>query len=238
MRKLFGVILAILLIGVATFGFGTIPVLAADLELTPDTGNSTIIVIGTGFTSFITEERGAIYWDSDLQLVTFPSRIYGRSGGEGQYSYYFEAMITVPADAEPGVHTITAEFDNHDGTGESASAQFTVIEASGPQGLKGDKGDKGDTGSVGPQGSRGATGPSGSRGAAGDQGAPGIQGAQGAPGPKGDIGSQGPMGIQGEQGPAGPVNNTGLVLGVVAVVISLSTLVIIFLGKTKKWIMG
>ncbi|MBU2608511.1 MAG: GNAT family N-acetyltransferase, partial [Chloroflexi bacterium] len=95
-------------------------------------------------------------------------------------SGYFSAIITVPADAKPGPHTITVK----DNLNNVATATFTVGNITGPEGPRGPQGEKGAQGQVGPQGRTGQ----------GIPGSPGEQGPAGEPGPPGRVGPPGPPG--------------------------------------------
>jgi len=82
----------------------------------------------------------------------------------------------------------------------------------GPAGEQGPKGDAGAMGDTGAQGNAGAKGDTGTKGDTGAQGATGDTGAQGPTGPagaKGDTGSQGPKGDTGLQGAIGATGAKG-----------------------------
>jgi Collagen triple helix repeat (20 copies) len=215
MRKLIRIAAAVLLIGILVFGFGVIPAQAATLSLSPEIGFSAITIYGTGFYGTVT-----IKWDGE-EIPTVPAVIYASQAP-------FTAIISVPTQTEPGIHTVTATSAGTPTAGApgtiSASARFEVINMTGPQGTPGIQGP------VGPAGSSG-------EGSIGPQGPAGPPGPQGVVGPKGDTGAQGIQGPKGDQGPAGPVGTAGTVLGIVAIVISLGTLLLILSGKVKNWIM-
>ena len=213
MRKLIRIAAAVLLIGILVFGFGVIPAQAATLTLSPESGFSSITIYGTGFYGTVT-----VKWDGE-EIPTVPAVIYASQAP-------FTAIISVPTQTEPGIHVISVTGSSVAGAAGtvSASARFEVINMTGPQGTPGIQGP------VGPAGSsaQGLTGP---------QGPAGPPGPQGVAGPKGDTGAQGIQGPKGDQGPAGPVGTAGTVLGIVAIVISLGTLLLILSGKVKNWIM-
>jgi hypothetical protein len=134
------------------------------ITLSPRAGFSAITVSGTGFYG------GEIYilWDGE-RIPTVPAPLYPLDTGEG----LFTAIISVPTQAEPGGHTVTAE----DERGTIANATFTVIDMTGPEGPPGPEGPAGPAGSIGPQGPAGEPGP------VGEPGPPGETGPPGEPGP-------------------------------------------------------
>jgi len=131
------------------------------ITLTPDSGISAITIAGTGFYG----GEITIYWDDDA-IPTVPSPLYSYDTKEGR----FTAIISVPTQTEPGEHDVTAE-DQED---YAASAIFTVIDVTGPQGTPG---------TVGERGPQGLPGEPGSDGEPGAQGLPGETGPSGEPGP-------------------------------------------------------
>ena len=128
---------------------------AADIVLTPDTGFSSFTVSGTGFG---VESTVTITWDG-IPMTTFPDTQVGGSS--------FTTIVDVPDSAVPGVYTVFAT----DGSGNSDSEVFTVIDTTGPEGPQGPQGPQGDEGISGSQG------PAGDNGAAGRYGSPGADGA-------------------------------------------------------------
>jgi len=145
-----------------------------NIALVPSSGFASTIIVGSGFSnnSIVT-----VTWDGSL-IPSVPSSIVADATGD------FTAIISVPTQFAPGIHTVNAT----DGSGNWAAAVFTVANVTGPQGPKGDKGDTG------------------------TQGPAGLQGPQGLKGDKGDTGLQGPTGPQGPQGPAGSSGDPLLVL--------------------------
>lgn len=119
----------------------------ASLSLTPDNGFASTTVVGSGFPP---NSKITITWDN-MEIPTLPNPLITDSYGN------FTAIISVPTQAEPEVHTVKAT----DELGNWASATFTVIDMTGPQGPQGQKGDKGDTGPQGPQGESGLQAPLG-----------------------------------------------------------------------------
>jgi len=126
------------------------------ITLTPAAGFASATVVGSGFSN---NSRIAITWDGST-IPSIPNPLATNSTGN------FAAMISVPTQTAPGVHTVNAT----DEAGNWATAIFTVVDMSGqqgpaglqgPQGLKGDKGDTGLQGPTGPQGPQGPAGSSG-----------------------------------------------------------------------------
>ena len=139
------------------------------LLLVPDTGFASTTVVGADFepTSTVT-----ITWDGTL-IPTVPSTVVVDSDGS------FTAIISVPTQAEPGIHTINAT----DEAGNSAEGTFTVLDMTGPTGATGPAGVDGATGATGPAGPAGVDGATGATGPAGPAGATGATGETGAAAP-------------------------------------------------------
>jgi len=150
-----------------------------EIYLDPESGFSTITITGKGFVGFI-----QVYWDDNLDendaLPTVPYNVLPESP-QG----WFSAIISVPTQAEPGEHTVTVK----DKYNNEASATFTVIDMTGPQGIPGIRGLPGERG---PAGAQGPPGPQASRGIAGPEGPPGEPGPAGKQGPPGEPGKPGP----------------------------------------------
>jgi hypothetical protein len=151
-----------------------------NIVLSPYTGFASTTMIGSGFSN---NSRVTIAWDGTT-VPSVPSAVITDTTGS------FAALISVPTQTAPGVHTINAT----DESGNWATATFTVVDMTGPQGPKGDTGAQGPTGLQGQQGPKGDTG---------------LQGSTGPQGPKGDTG---PQGSQGDTGPQGPPGENQLVL--------------------------
>jgi hypothetical protein len=121
-----------------------IPPSVSSIVLTPAMGFASAIVAGSGFSSNSTV---AITWDGTT-IPSVPSAVSTDATGS------FTALVSVPTQTAPGTHTVSAT----DGSGNSATATFTVVNMTGPQGPaglqgpQGPKGDKGDTGLQGPAG--------------------------------------------------------------------------------------
>lgn len=111
---------------------------ASMLNLTPDTGFSSATVVGSGFA---TNSRVTLTWD-DIVIPTVPSPLITDSDGS------FTAIISIPTQNEHGTHIVEAT----DKFGNWANAMFTVIDMTGPQGLKGDIGPEGSPGKDAPLG--------------------------------------------------------------------------------------
>ncbi len=152
---------------------------APRITLSPTSGFSTVTVSGTGFFG----GQITIYWDGD-PIPTVPSPLYGYDTQAGG----FTAIITVPAQTTPGEHDVGAIDQER----TAASATFTVIDMTGPQGLPGERGPAGEPGSSGPPGK------------------PGPTGELGPPGPPGETGSPG------EAGPGGGISIVAIILALIA----------------------
>ena len=159
---------------------------SASIDLYPQRGFSTVTVSGTEFYG----GEVSIYWDG-TQVPTVPVVVYPEY--DVRKVTVFTAIISVLTQDEPGEHTIEAR----DEEGGRASAEFIVIDMTGPQGLKGDRGPEGDTGSAGPAGE---------------------QGPAGEPGPTGEPGEPGP---QGETGPGAGMSIIAVILALAAIVLAI-----------------
>jgi hypothetical protein len=202
--------LPLLIILTLVLGFPFMVLAAPAVFLSPSTGFAAVTVSGTGFPlGTIT-----IYWDGAV-VPTVPAVVSVFDSTAGT----FTAIITVPTQTTPGTHTVTASYiPAGSNIRASASANFMVIDMRGPQGSPGNDGIPGQQGQPGGAGAPGPAGP------LGPTGSPGPQGLQGPPGP---------AGIQGQQGEEG-----GVVISIVAILLSLVTLGLSFLGRIKKWILG
>jgi hypothetical protein len=171
------------------------------ITLSPESGFSAVTVVGRGFQG----GEISIYWDTE-QIPTVPSPLYGY---ETQFGG-FTAIISVPTQTEPGEYEIIAM----DQEGADASAMFTVIDMTGPEGLPGEPGPAGESGSSGGSGS---------------------QGPPGEPGPPGPSGQMGPPGETGPPGEPGPAAGG---VSIVAIILALVALGFAILGRVKKWVIG
>jgi len=126
------------------------------VALMPSTGFASTTVSGSGFSG---NSSVTITWDG-ITIPSIPNPTTTDATGS------FVAMISIPTQTAPGTHTVNAT----DESGNWATATFTVVDMTGPQGstgLQGQQGPKGDTGlqgSTGPQGPKGDTGPQGPTG--------------------------------------------------------------------------
>jgi hypothetical protein len=144
--------------------FTQIAAAAPTISLSPTSGFSSIMVTGSGFSPSSTI---TIYWDGvAMPNISIPSPLITNILGE------FTAIVNVLNQTSPGFYNITAR----DSLSGQASAQFYVVNMTGPEGPIGD------------------TGPQGPEGATGEKGDTGLQGIQGE---KGEIGDQGPPGQMG-----------------------------------------
>jgi hypothetical protein len=139
------------------------------ITLVPDTGFASTSIVGSGFSC---GSRINITWDGEL-IPALPNPLTVTCDS-------FTAIISVPTQTEPGPHIVNAT----DEEGNSAVANFTVVDMTGPQGPQGDTGPAGATGPQGDTGPAGATGPQGDTGPAG---------ATGPQGPQGETESQGEL---------------------------------------------
>ncbi len=171
----------------------------ARITLTPESGFSATTVSGIGFYG----GEITIYWDGE-PIPTVPSPLYPYDALDGS----FTAIISVPTQAEPGEHTVTARNEEN----YRDSATFELIDITGPQGPPGEPGLPGERGPAGMQGSHGSPGE------------PGLPGKEGPPGPPGEPGPQG------ESAPA--------VLCIMALLVALIALGLVILGRLKKWVIG
>ena len=182
-----------------------------EIYLDPESGFSTITITGKGFVGYI-----KVYWDDNLDeednLPTIPYNVLPES-----HLGWFSAIISVPTQAEPGKHTVTIK-DNFD---HEASATFTVIDMTGPQG------------SIGPQGVRGERGLQGLQGVPGPRGPLGPAGPTGPPGGQGLPGEQGLPGMPGESGPSQGL--LPLFLSLVAVILAIIALRLVMQQSKAKY---
>lgn len=162
---------------------------AQSISLSPTSGFSTITITGSGFMG--SGYPVTIAWDTADNVI--PAVVYY---GEVDFTAY----ITVPTQTEPGEHLVIADDGIY-----SASATFTVIDMTGPQG------------------SQGVQGLAGPQGIAGNDGIPGPMGVQGPQGPQGSAGPEGPPGI--------PGTSTAGVAGVVVALVALGLTVLRMITK-------
>jgi hypothetical protein len=114
------------------------------ISLAPSAGFASTTVVGSRFSN---NSRITITWDGTT-TPSIPNLVTTDAAGS------FTALISVPTQTTPGTHTVNAT----DGSGNWATAMFTVVNMTGPQGpagLQGQQGPKGDTGDTGPPGPAG-----------------------------------------------------------------------------------
>ena len=208
---------------------GVVYAQAEDITLSPSSGFAAITISGTGFES----GTPVIFtWDGN-PIPTYPEQVSGDS-----VTFTFTAIITVPTQTSPGVHTVTAYYSWGEGDPvEAASADFTVINMVGASGSDGPEGPPGPEGPAGPEGPSGSSGSSGSDGATGPEG---PEGPPGPEGPEGPPGIQGPAGPEGPPGPEGPKGEQGQPGGLSITAIVLATGVVgwTLFGLIKRLILG
>jgi hypothetical protein len=128
------------------------------LTLTPNTGFASTTLVGSGFDA---GSEITVDWDGST-VPTVPYPLIANEYGN------FTTIISVLTQTAAGVYNVTATDEN----GNVATATFTVIDMTGPQGEQGDQGEQGETGpqgEQGDQGEQGETGPQGEQGTAGPQ---------------------------------------------------------------------
>lgn len=135
------------------------------ISLTPSTGFASTTVVGSGFSN---NSRITITWDGTT-IPSIPSPVTTDATGS------FTGLISVLAQTTPGTHTVNAT----DGSGNWATATFTVVDMTGPQGPAGLQGQQGPKGDTGLQGLTGPQGLKGDKGDTGDTGPPGPAGLSG-----------------------------------------------------------
>lgn len=106
------------------------------LSLVPDTGFAATTIEGGGFAA---NSRITITWDG-TPIPTVPSSLITDENGN------FTATISVLTPNEPGPYTVGAT----DEEGNEASAAFTVLNMTGPQGPAGEAGPAGEKGVAAP----------------------------------------------------------------------------------------
>jgi len=124
------------------------------LALVPDRGFAVTTIVGGRFAA---NSQITVTWDGE-PIPTVPSPLTTDSHGN------FTAIIAVLSPTVPRFYTVTST----DQEGNKASAIFTVVDMTGPQGLQGSEGPQGLQGSEGPQGLQGSEGPQGPQGEQGE----------------------------------------------------------------------
>jgi hypothetical protein len=190
------------------------------ITLSPDRGYSTIMISGS---SFKANDQITILYDG-VKQSTIPTTVKVIDNDNYPDDQTFTALINVPDPLAVGAHNVTAV----DTLGNEASATFTVLNMTGPQGLQGALGPQGVQGIQGVSGENGTNGINGlnfnatgtilvvngtnglnglngSDGKDGINGLNGKNGANGLNGRDGTDGVNGTQGIVGAQGPSGNV---------------------------------
>ncbi|MFC1906803.1 hypothetical protein ACFLW8_01785 [Chloroflexota bacterium] len=176
MKRLSFLIISLLSLTLAVIFAGNHDVRSfAQIQLDPASGSPITIISGNGFAGLV-----KVYWDDKLEeknaLPTIPYSVLPEPS-----TGYFSAIITIPANAASGNHTVTAK----DRLDNVASASFIVVDMTGPEGPRGPQGIQGERGATGHQGGTGQ----GVRGFTGEQGPPGEPGTPGRVGPPGPPGT-------------------------------------------------
>jgi hypothetical protein len=190
------------------------------IALSPNQGYSTIMISGS---SFKANDQIIILYDG-VKQSTIPTTVKVIDNDNYPDDQTFTALINVPDPLAVGAHNVTAA----DTLGNEASATFTVLNMTGPQGLEGVAGLQGAAGPQGIQGIQGVSGENGTNGINGlnfnttgtilvvngtnglnglngSDGKDGINGANGINGKDGTDGVNGTQGLVGAQGPSGNV---------------------------------
>ena len=141
MKKILALIVALM------FALTVVTVVSAcslpkpSITLSPPQGFASVTIVGTGFEP---QKTVTITYDGAVQ-PTVPLSV--QTDGSGSFS----AIISVPDELAVGNHTIAAS----DAKGDSASANFTVVNMKGPQGAQGVQGPQGVQGTSGVAGQNG-----------------------------------------------------------------------------------
>ncbi len=157
-----------------------------------------------------------IFYDGASLVEREPSKKVGEL-----YAYSWDAMITIP-ESTMGNHTIEVWLEYATGRFSKCVSSFTVTDSPFIEVIQGATGETGETGATGPRGSRGLTG------AVGSEGLQGAQGMQGSPGPEGE-GAPGPQGLRGPPG-----STMVFDVSVIALVVSIISLVIVLRFSMTK----
>ncbi len=222
-----------------------IPVSAqAQITLVPNYGYAVtsgmpvnIMIYGTGFTPDpyeITEI--VISWNGVPVADPIISWVWGQYEESNLNAY-----IAIPTPIVVGTYTVAVDITWVDYLGqtqtETAEADFTVVNMTGPAGPAGPIGPEGPAGPAGPAG---PSGPAGSTGSTGATGATGSEGPEGPPGPAGPAGPTGPTGATGPAGPQGPQGEPGPAGGIsiAAIVLAGGAIILTLFGMLRKLIVG
>ena len=121
--------------------------IAPALTFTPGTGFASTTLTGSGFAPNV---EVTVKWNGSI-IPTVPGPLFTDAYGN------FTAIISTLTPNSPGIYVINAT----DASSNSAEANFTLVDMTGP------------TGPTGPQGQTGSQGPTGTAGQQGEQGPPG-----------------------------------------------------------------
>lgn len=212
------------------------------ITLSPTEGFSAVTIVGSGFPAYMGYYglyTAHVLWDGK-EIPSYPGREFYSETGE---AVDFVVIISVPEQAAPGPHEISAFVRCEEGdTDPAPPVIFTVLDMTGPQGVQGAPGPAG-VGIAGPKGDKGDTGAQGEPGPASPQGPPGPQGPAGpvvtvTAEPEGTVAGApvtGPQGPPGPRGPAGiPSSLTGI--SITALVLGIASILMVLFGLIKKFI--
>jgi len=214
------------------------------ITLSPEGGFSAVTIVGEHFPyPFMSTYSVRTLWDGE-EIPNYPGHEYFT---DTQVDISFVVIISVPTQAAPGPHTVSAYLSSLEGDTPAYSAEFTVLDMTGPQGIQGVAGPAGPAG-AGVAGAKGDKGDTGAQGAVGPAGLQGPAGPQGPPGPvvtvtvepTGTVASASVTGPQGPPGPQGPAGEPGAITGIsiAALGIALIAFILILIGFIKKIVVG
>jgi hypothetical protein len=229
-----------------TWSFATID--TETITLSPTEGFSAVTVSGEHFPAYVGYGPYEVHilWNG-VEIPNYPGQEFYLSEVYGYEYVDFVCVISVPSQASPDTYTISAYVSSIEGDTPSASASFTVIDMTGPQGVQGVAGPAGPAG-AGAQGAKGDKGDPGAQGVVGPAGPAGPAGSQGSPGPvvtvtvepEGTVASAPVTGPQGPQGPQGSAGEPGAITGIsiAALGVALVAFILILIGFLKKIVVG
>jgi len=158
-----------------------------------------------------------VFYDGISLVEREPSEEVWWKSTSIRYAYSWDRTITIP-ESTKGNHTVEVWLEYTLGKFSKQEANFTVTDPPFIEILQG------------ADGADGATGPRGAPGPIGNVGPQGLRGQQGLQGPRG------PPGLQGPQGPPGPASKTTDERSMIALLISVvSLLMTIGLLLSKPW---
>ena len=214
--------LSVLMLSVSVVSATVVPAIV----LSPNEGVSAFVVSGSGFKPC---RAITCYWDGSVVPVVGSSHV----GSDGS----FTVLMAVQDQGVSGVYNVTVE----DSCGRVATAFFTVLDMTGPQGDVGPQGDGGERGTQGIQGPMGFNGTDGTNGTEGLRGPPGFNGLIGPTGPPGEMGPPGETGERGLQGVAGvdsvvtlPNTLSSMWIPLIALAVAVLALLISIVNSPRK----